>query len=71
MDSGQRGGAKKAAMVNWAGRVRLVGMSFTQKVFIVFIFMDSMIINVTTAVFMFPITMAMVYNRGVNGLPFS
>ena len=40
-------------------------------VFIGCIFMDTMITNVASAVFMFPIAMAMAGNLGVNGMPFA
>jgi di/tricarboxylate transporter len=40
-------------------------------VFLGCIFMDTMITNVASAVFMFPIAMAMVGNLGVNGMPFA
>jgi len=40
-------------------------------VFIGCIFMDTMITNVASAVFMFPIGMAMASNLGVNGMPFA
>ena len=39
-------------------------------VFIGCIFMDTMITNVASAVFMFPIAIAMAANLGVNGMPF-
>ena len=40
-------------------------------VFIGCIFMDTIITNVASAVFMFPIAMAMAGNLGVNGMPFA
>ncbi len=40
-------------------------------VFIGCIFMDTMITNVASAVFMFPIAMAMASTLGVNGMPFA
>jgi len=40
-------------------------------VFIGCIFMDTMITNVASAVFMFPIAMAMASSLGVNGMPFA
>jgi di/tricarboxylate transporter len=40
-------------------------------VFIGCIFMDTMITNVASAVFMFPIAMVMAGNLGVNGMPFA
>jgi di/tricarboxylate transporter len=40
-------------------------------VFLGCIVMDSMITNVASAVFMFPIAMAMAGNLGVNGMPFA
>ena len=40
-------------------------------VFMGCIFMDTMITNVASAVFMFPIAMAMAGNLGVNGMPFA
>ena len=40
-------------------------------VFIGCIFMDTMITNVASAVFMFPIAMAMAGSLGVNGMPFA
>jgi di/tricarboxylate transporter len=40
-------------------------------VFIGCIVMDTMITNVASAVFMFPIAMAMAGNLGVNGMPFA
>jgi di/tricarboxylate transporter len=40
-------------------------------VFIGCIFMDTMITNVASAVFMFPIAMTMAGNLGVNGMPFA
>lgn len=40
-------------------------------VFIGCIFMDTMITNMASAVFMFPIAMAMAGNLGVNGMPFA
>jgi len=40
-------------------------------VFIGCVFMDTMITNVASAVFMFPIAMAMAGSLGVNGMPFA
>ena len=40
-------------------------------VFLGCIFMDTMITNVASAVFMFPIAMAMAGSFGVNGMPFA